>query len=337
MPPPPPPRAPVVSPWRRLRPPADPLDESMMRMCYRAVNTLPMNTFSPADGTWPGARELLDYPPLGTPNPEQIMNLEFRQKLMTVLASANGNGNNAAQNVVHAVTIRRFFAMTSAERMQFIDDVWNATAIPHAYNTAAQAMQVHAQGQIPGASNRPFPSSWCPVPGQAGTYHRRHANAGQDAWNELAVGFRCENGFDRPLAYGFTQQRANNGFMTGPNRGQRITGTVVDYATDAGNGRYWSLSADMWNESAVCVSRNLFGACAFPERSSVGDKYLFAIDCSGLNGFDCEDVQFQANRVWRPGEKAFANIPSDRIIGYVQIRRNGGPVGGGMPERAARP
>jgi hypothetical protein len=92
--------------------------------------------------------------------------------------------------------------------------------------------------------------------------------------------------------------------------------------------RVWTATNDIFNESAVCVSRNLFGAAAFPERNPDEDMdvYLWAINCKDLLGFDTEAYQLGlgGSKQWRPGEKAYEFIRPHRVIGYVKVKRLAG-------------
>jgi hypothetical protein len=88
------------------------------------------------------------------------------------------------------------------------------------------------------------------------------------------------------------------------------------------------------------VSRNLFGATAFPLRETDDSNdpnqfsYLFALNCQRLKGFDTEARQRQCSgRIWRPGEKAFGSIPQRRVIAHVKIKRLGGSSTGGFSFR----
>jgi hypothetical protein len=87
------------------------------------------------------------------------------------------------------------------------------------------------------------------------------------------------------------------------------------------NVKYFLDNDDIVGETGVCVARCLFGACAFPERHTRGDYYLWAVNLKGLTGYDTEKAQ--GERVWRPGEKVFLTIPPDAIVGHCVIQRKG--------------
>ncbi len=173
----------------------------------------------------------------------------------------------------------------------------------------------------PRSDDDPLPTSWAPN-------ETKRLRDEPNPWQEYAVGFRICGRSDttvrRTLEDGCTQQRVDIGRMRA--NGYFLEGTV---AFDQTRALFWTRNHDIFNESAVCVSRNLFGATAFPERSTNDEienktSYLFALNCAGLSGFDTEAEQVRHNRVWRPGEKAYQSISARRVIAWVRIRRLGG-------------
>jgi hypothetical protein len=84
---------------------------------------------------------------------------------------------------------------------------------------------------------------------------------------------------------------------------------------------------DPWNESGVCVARGFLGATAFPERKTMGFAVPWAIDVSVLVGYDTENWQLAHRNAghgpWRSGEKCFAKISAERVIGHVIIEKLG--------------
>ncbi len=116
--------------------------------------------------------------------------------------------------------------------------------------------------------------------------------------------------------------------MLRPRRGLRFDATIM---MDQNKACCWSGNNDIFNETAVCVSRSFFGGTAFPERETSGHYYLWAVNCGPLLGFDTEQYQLNLpnSRQWRPGEKAFPFIPPANILAYLQIERRGAPPGGG--------
>lgn len=302
------------------------LDRPLIDVHRRTPGVLPLNTFSPeAPGRWIGGRKALTA--LYQNGPRQV-GPRLCEKLLTVLA-ATPMGNDARVNaVLNGVTIRQFRERTPHQQIEFINQLWNAVTDSYAFDTAAANM--YDPDYAGNVALQPLPTSWCPNPN--GGHHKRVAG---QPWRRFQVGFRIDGSnlqsINRVLQQGMTQQRLNSAFMRGV-RGQELEGTA---AYNMATARVWSGNNDIFNESAVCVSRNFFGATAFPERSTLhhGAEFtvLWAVDCSNLNGFDTENYQRQlpGNRSWRPGEKAFSSIPTGRIIGWIPVHRLGAPDEGG--------
>jgi hypothetical protein len=58
-----------------------------------------------------------------------------------------------------------------------------------------------------------------------------------------------------------------------------------------------------------------------------GQKYyLFALDMAGAMGFDLENWQRTQTSpsLWRPGEKIFPQIGTDRVLAWVEVIKLGG-------------
>src|SRR5262249_50685717 len=64
----------------------------------------------------------------------------------------------------------------------------------------------------------------------------------------------------------------------------------------------------------------------FPERDWDKWVYVWALNCRRLRGFDTEAYQLglAGSKQWRPGEKAYHSIGSERVIGYIRVKREGG-------------
>jgi hypothetical protein len=214
---------------------------------------------------------------------------------------------------VRGMTVRQFRALAEVQQLFFLNGLWKAIAEPVDFNTLASEMV------DPSPRGHAFESAM--APGLAG----RRAGSPAHAFRTLGVGFRVDGSsqrdVDRILQNGMTQQRANLEFMHS-RRGLYLEGTVLGGAGAQQRGRVWTGNKDSFNECAICVSRNFFGATAFPERESRGAYNLWAVDCSGLKGADVEATQ--GEWVWRPGEKAFREIPPERILGRVTVTRLGG-------------
>jgi hypothetical protein len=280
--------------------------------------------FSPARlPNWPGGQNALTQ----APNPVDDVTVGL---LMTALAAAPLGNDRLVQAVTGTMTVGQFKQATGPNRLAFINALWDALATAHAFTTRWDQMTDSPHAAPTGT--QPLPSSWCPTAKGATTYRKR---AGGQPWRELGVGFRVDGGdqgaVNRVIGQGMTQQRLNESFMVNF-RGQKIGGTTLDDDTQA---RVWTGNHDIFNETAVCVSRNFFGATAFPERTTDhrGSEYslLWAVSCLGLTGFDTEGYQLglPGARQWRPGEKAFRVVPRDRVLGYVKIHRRGAAATGG--------
>lgn len=284
-----------------------------------------MNTFSnPIGGyrNWPGGRRALfeeghQYPPA-------VTDLNAK-RLLTVLAHRNFGDPIRFNAALGNVSVGIFRNMNQAQQLNFIDGLWNALTTQHPFLTPAEEM-FDPPSSLPINERAPLPTSWQP--------NNTKRLQGQP-WRTFTVGFRIDgsdqSSITRVLQHGMTQQRLNQAFMR-TTRGLEISSTAAAISSAA---RCWTLNNDIFNETAVCVSRNFFGATAFPGRDTIHGSgqasYLWAVDCSGLKGFDTEDYQrnLPGNRNWRPGEKAFREIRPERIIGYIPVRRHGCPEGGG--------
>lgn len=305
----------------------------------------PYQAYNPSTAKWdgfPGGKAALTSND-GAP----VVTQQNVDRLVTALASLNHAGE-AAKNKSKSITIGDFRNMTQQNQLKFINELWDLIATPFAFDTKAQDMYVPAAAGVPPA---PLPSSWCPKPkegmGSTAVHHMRLAHGGHpDPWKRFCVGFRVDgsdmNSITRVRTSGMTQQILNPSFMLNF-RGMVVDGTT---AADPTKPRFWTSNDDIFNETAVCVSRNFFGGTAFPLRNSYhhylsgpqgGRKgetqfsVLWAVDCTGLVGMDTEAIQLRrpGARVWRPGEKAFREIRPNRLIGYIPIRKMGDSPKGG--------
>jgi hypothetical protein len=294
------------------------LDRNITDVCKRQPGVLPRMSFSTF------GREML----FDGANP---VSAQMAERLLTCLC-ATPLGNNDWQTVTGPCSVRQFRALSADGQLALINRVWNALATAHAFDMPTEQM-CDPEYDTPPNNRAPLPSSWCPVSPGAASHHKRLA--GRQPWRTLGIGFRVDgadqSAIDRNTSQGFTQQRLTRPFMLGV-RGQEIEGTVLMNQAQA---RVWTGNRDIFNESAVCVSRNFFGATAFPERETdhkgAEGAYVWAVNCAGLWGFDTEGYQVGLGNAsqWRPGEKAFASIAVDRVIGYVRIQRRGAPAEGG--------
>jgi hypothetical protein len=276
--------------------------------------------YKKVSGSHPGGQALLQ-----SGNPPPPVSADYCEKLLSALASLK-NANNAATAVANSLTVRAFRMLSPQGQIAHINLIWNAIATAHPFTKTAPNMDDPPGDGLGGIA--PLPSSVCPTAISANTFKKRLSG---QPFRQFGVGFRTEGSNNKDIARiksgGMTQQRLDPAFMRAF-RGLNLEGTVM---MDQSSARVWTLNDDIFNESAVCVSRNFFGGTAFPERESIGTFYLWAVDVLALNGFDTENYQLGLpnSRQWRPGEKAYPSIPSGKVLAYVQIDRRGAPARGG--------
>ncbi|MGJ5820844.1 hypothetical protein [Paludibaculum fermentans] len=263
--------------------------------------------------------------PMATAPVAPAVSIPMVERLLTVLACCGRTAD--PQRVDHAIagcTIRQFRQYTELQQLHFIDTIWEASCEPYAFDCVCDNMQDTA---VLAGAPAPLPSSMRPTGGGP-----LAQGVPGPAFQRFGVGFRIEGSshddVNRVKAGGMSQQRLSDDFMLN-HRGMRVDRTVI--RTDP-RARIWTGNHDIFNETAVCVSRSLFGAAAFPERNSRGWFYLWAINCRGLRGCDTEARQLHMPHGpwhWRPGEKAYRKIPFFHVLGYVRIQRlSCGPNGG---------
>jgi hypothetical protein len=271
------------------------------------------------------------------------VNQRILQCLTTVLAQVSvGNGSSTGevfsdivikgQRFAGPMTLRQFMGLDGQGQMAVIDAGWNRICAKKAYDKFS-SMMWEPNTLAVDAATTPVPSGAVPGPGTSMLVGYRGEKGLPDAFCGLGVGFRCdgsgdncERDIERVLRDGMTTQLKNEWLMRNV-KGWEVQGTTVDLDTNAP--RVWATKNDLFNESAVCISRNLYGATAFPERDMRGRAVLWAVDVSGLVGFDTEEYQKTLNRQWRPGEKAFSRIPAGNVMGHVFFEKCGGSEQGG--------
>jgi hypothetical protein len=265
---------------------------------------------------------------------------DYSKQLLTVSASKTlglPQTKQAAWDLKlgpRGITIRDFRKKTKAERKVFIDDAWKM--LTTAYKFDQQAKKMWDPPYSDDKPGQPLPTSWCPILPGSQNYHKR-LPADSLPWNLYVVGFRIDGTWSDLLktrerfaecdekgpGKGMTQWRKDSKYMYTKKR-MAFKETILDDSTQF---IFWNKNNDTFNETAICVSRNFFGATAFPERNSDGEYALFALDCFNLKGFDTEAEQMKLGRPWRPGEKAFEQIRYEDVIGWVRINRTGGEKG----------
>ena len=286
-------------------------------------------------------------------NNMQPVSLKMLQRLATIIAQAAFGNGSTREDLFRDVTIRgqrhagimtigQFMALSAGDQLAAIDQAWLKVCTKKAYSKLSSQMY-EPTAAVVAPQNTPVPSG--AVPGPGATMAVGYFNQGRvpDAFTGLGVGFRVDGSGDniadsiqRVLRDGMTTQLKNR-YLMYQIKGWEVEGTTVDLDTNAP--RVWSTKNDLFNESAVCVARNLYGATAFPTREMEDEALLWAVDVRGLIGFDTETYQttLGANRQWRPGEKAYKKIPVANLIGHVRMQKTGAPEGGGWRFRIPAP
>lgn len=262
-----------------------------------------------------------------TPPQEQTI-----QKLATVFAQCEHQGV-LARSHARAVTVRQFLQSGQVGQMATINALWNECTEPGAYSDPQAAMDDWDIAEVKYSGKDQLPSSIHPIRDSSGEAKTFKRGRGGKPFHDLCVGFRVEGSgatvdkvqwhIDRVNKTGMVPQVTLPALML--DLGKNVEGTCVGGAAMAP--RLNIAQKDLWNESGVCVARSFFGATAFPERKTKGFAVMWAIDVSGLVGYDTENWQLShrdaGNGPWRSGEKCFAKIPAQRVIGHVIIEKLG--------------
>jgi hypothetical protein len=227
--------------------------------------------------------------------------------------------------------ISQFMALSEAFQLQVINNLWNECTVAKTYDKSAADM-VETDGAITSGTEQ-LPSSIHLNPAKTGLPFVKGPT--RLPFTTLGIGFRVDGQLSGKQAVdsvpriqkeGMTAQVLNSWFMLNV-RHMLVTQTSI--ALDTSAPRIYVRAQDLFNETAVCVARSLFGATAFPERTTEDKVALWAVDTTELQGFDTEKHQIdQKAKPWRPGEKCFERIPPKNVVGYVIIDRQGGDEGG---------
>ena len=270
-----------------------------------------------------------------------------KEKLLTILAVAKDKAPKADNepNVgtrtladLCATTIAQFNALSTAQQNTFINAMWNRVVLSKVPDTLGEAMS-EGQGQVT-EGKEPLPTSLMPV--GAATNPVKLSRRVSRAWADYTVGFRVdgkrESGgkdeFEDRVKPRGCQPLAHNRAAMRSVRGYVVDDTVVE---DKARVFLWAGNRDVFNETGTCVSRSLFGATAFPERTTDSEKdgiiyhHMLALDCRGLTGVDTEAWQLSLGVTsnWRPGEKVFTGVPPERILAWTQLLRKPGSAKSG--------
>lgn len=306
------------------QPPPWSKDSPWLNEPLRKVYSTADKCYTKPSGIWPGGRAAIED------EVDDVPQIDGLNQFLTVLRSANHGITDYERwtKIIENVTIGAFRNYSCQERLKLINDLWEVLTEGHPFDKNIYDMYEPDYDEE--RSKNPLPTSWCPDPRGNKNYHKRQPG---QIWKELGVGFRIEGEWGKKddtlkrykekNGQGMTQWRLNKVFMLNEYQTD-FTGTILDNLDEV---RFWTSNSDILNETAVCVSRNFFGATLFPKRDSVGHFTLFALDCFHLKGFDTEQRQIDYKRPWRPGEKAFKQIPYEHVIGWVQIERTGGVFG----------
>jgi hypothetical protein len=326
------------------------------------------NRWTPTTRNWPGGKQALEdevLVPKGSPPIPSASGITDR--LASVLGSKGkgiGDSNEADwDKIIVQKSIEDFRKLKEAGQIGFINDLWNILTTAYPFDKPVRQMYEptasdNSDLQETGKQYRPLPTAWQPDGFSKAKYESSYGRLLSEGgkWRELGVGFRVEGEsaklqetLKRLEKNGMTQWRLDKHLMA-KTSGFYIEGTLFDgdIPGNLDRARFWNGNHDILNQTAVCVSRNLFGATAFPERWSKGDFILFAVDCSNLQGCDTEQKQIdifqkykgdqkykderkraEIMRWWRPGEKAFKEIKWENIIGWVPFTKEGQPPGTG--------
>ena len=296
----------------------------------------PIDSFDPVKGNLMrnGGPQAANLPPV---------QFKMLQRLTTVIAQAAfGNGSTRVdlfkdviirgRKMAGVMTIRQFMTLDPADQLAAINQAWEKVCTKKSYGRLSRQM-FEPNRAVVAPTESPVPSGAVPGAGTGMTVGYVNAGKLPDAFTGLGVGFRVDGSgpntqgsIDRILASGMTTQLKNRYLMYNL-KGWEVEGTIVD--TDTNAPRVWATKNDLFNESAVCVSRNLYGATAFPLREMEDEALLWAVDIAGLRGFDTETYQMAGGRQWRPGEKAYKIVPQSNVIGYAKFTKLGAPAEGG--------
>lgn len=262
-----------------------------------------------------------------TPPQEQTI-----QKLATVFAQCEHQGVLASSHA-RAITVRQFLLSGQQGQIATINALWNECTEAGVYADPQAGMDDWDTAEVSYSGKGQLPSSIHPIRDSSGEAKTFKRGRGGMPFRQLCVGFRVEGSgatvdkvqwhIDRVNKSGMVPQVTLPALML--ELGKNVEGTSVGGAALAP--RLNIAQKDLWNESGVCVARSFFGATAFPERKTVGFAVLWAIDVSGLVGYDTENWQLAhrdaGNGPWRSGEKCFARIARERVIGHVVIEKLG--------------
>jgi hypothetical protein len=212
------------------------------------------------------------------------------------------------------MTLDAFKRLSPQQQYAFINVIWGLSYTEVLPATLAQNMVA------PADSVRSFPTGVRPD----GSVPARGMGVA-DPWTRFAIGFRVDGSADKPMTRVLTQGMRPKWFNPADARmlsDSEITGTWMDLNKNIKMGR---VNRDVLNETGTCVARNIYGGTAFPERTSEGEYYLFAVRCKNLLGVDTEQWQLDHHTVWRAGEKVFPEIPKERILAWVKFKKLGTP------------
>ncbi len=270
-----------------------------------------------------------------TPGDNPLVQQQMLTRLMTVLCQTE-HQHLWDTTLAKGITIKAFLKSGAVGQLATINALWDECTERGVYDTLQSAMIDNTNAV--NAGNDQLPSSIHPVAGGGGgivtTFQTGRAGT---PFAQLGVGFRVEGSvagkgigwhLGRVLRDGMWPQVTIETLMQ--MMGKNVAGTIVAGATTAP--RLNVEQKDLWNESGICVARSFFGATAFPLRGTTDKVIMWALDVSGLTGFDTEQYQINnglsLNGPWRPGEKCFARIEPARVLGSLVFTKRGDEKGG---------
>lgn len=245
-------------------------------------------------------------------------------------------------NEILDIRVGDFNRLSKLEQLQQLSDLWDTCYMGVALSTDAKAM---VDGDDATTGSGSLPSSLKPRPGN-GFLTSLEPGPEPQAWRKYQVGFRIEGGRSKSGKRDDLDRVSREGIWPLMKQPDLAVLVVKKFYHEHKIAKAQELyigyqNRDLYNESGTCVARSLLGATAFPYRDthnnhSNGDpnlggdllyQYLFAVDCSGLKGVDteAEQIRLRNDSLWRPGEKAFAGIPQNKVLGYVRVVRKGKP------------
>lgn len=241
--------------------------------------------------------------------------------------------------------IRIFNLMRKQDQLVLLENLWGDCYKKVSPSQLAAEMM---DGELGVAGDKSLPSSIRRRDG-TGFFAILEAGPRPRAWKDFQIGFRIDGGKARAGSRDDLGRVSKEGMVALQKKPDLAVQVVKKFYHEHPSCQTSDLfigyqNRDLYNESGTCVARSLLGATAFPYRYTENNadggpadgggelafQYLFAVDCSGAKGVDTEKTQVEMgnNSLWRPGEKAFAGLGAERLLGWTRIVRKGQPPSG---------